>query len=223
MMVGKPVIEFYMVRHGEALHNLRPEIISGQSRHVALSPLGETQSAELGGHLRRIDMRPDLVLASPARRCEQTAAFALRAMGCDMVPVFDDRLLELSQGAWEGRQRDQIYTPAMIKRICQKQMDFSAPDGQSINDVAEQQRELFDELPERFADDDTPKVILGFGHGLATRIRAGKILGWTMDDMRCEITPNTSLTLFTYDGEDWGVDYIGKMPAELESSTIIGA
>ncbi len=205
-----------MVRHAESSHNLRPQVINGQSLHAALSPEGVVQAAELGEHLKRIDINPDLILASPARRCRQTANLALKVMGCDMEPVFDERLLELSQGEWEGRLREEIYTEATVARIRAEQMDFSAPGGQSVNKVANQQQELFDELPGRFNGAEGTKVILGFGHGLATRIRAGKLLNWTMDEMRCDITPNTSLTLFTYDSGDWGVEYVGKPASELD-------
>lgn len=223
--MGEPMIEFYMARHGEALHNLRPELINGQSRHAPLSPEGARQATDLGEHLKRIDMRPDLVLVSPAQRCQQTAKLCLEAMGCDIEPVFDERLLELSQGKWEGQPRGDIYTEEVLERIGREQMDFCAPGGQSINQVASQQSELFDELSKRStieAAGEDPTIILGFGHGLATRIRAGKILGWTMGEMRREITPNASITLFTHDGNEWDVEYVGKLPVEMESRTIIG-
>ena len=220
-MNGTSTIEFYQVRHGEALHNLRPEFISGQSSHVALSPRGVEQAGELGNHLKRIDIRPDLVVSSPARRCRQTAGFALLTMGCEIEPVFDERLLELGQGEWEGRRREEVFTEEALKRAIREQMDFSAPSGESINMVAERELEFMNELTERFEPAEDPKVVLGFGHGLATRILAGKLLGWTVDEMRREITPNTSVTLFAYDGNDWGVEYVGKPPAELECRTII--
>lgn len=42
---------------------------------------------------------------------------------------------ELSQGQWEGRNRSEIYTPALVPIINSTQPDFRAPGGESQRQV----------------------------------------------------------------------------------------
>lgn len=47
----------------------------------------------------------------------------------------DDRLQELSQGEWEGKPRDEIYTPEMRQKMNYGQPDFRPPAGESQRQV----------------------------------------------------------------------------------------
>lgn len=55
-----------------------------------LTPAGEQQAAELGDHLRREHVQPDLVLCSPATRARQTVA----ALGLAAPVEVTDRLYQ---------------------------------------------------------------------------------------------------------------------------------
>ena len=52
---------------------------------------------------------------------------------CDVVKT--SKLLELSQGDWEGKTRSKIYTPKILSLMNKRNWDFSAPNGESQRDV----------------------------------------------------------------------------------------
>jgi phosphohistidine phosphatase len=83
----------YLVRHAEASppDGRRPD------RDRPLSPRGESDAARLGRRWAQQHGRPDVILASPARRTLATAAALGEAFGvgpCDVV--VDERLYEAS-------------------------------------------------------------------------------------------------------------------------------
>ena len=48
---------------------------------------------------------------------------------------FNDSLVELSQGSWEGRPPSDIYTPELLNIIANCRSDFCPPDGESQRQV----------------------------------------------------------------------------------------
>ena len=48
---------------------------------------------------------------------------------------FNDALVELSEGSWEGRPRSHIYTPELLNIIANCRSDFCPPDGESQRQV----------------------------------------------------------------------------------------
>lgn len=83
-------------RHGQTEHSAR-KVFSGSSDPV-LTELGERQAAALALRLRREPI--DVILASPLRRAQQTAAAAAEVLGLQVST--DDRLRETDFGTWEG-------------------------------------------------------------------------------------------------------------------------
>lgn len=108
--------EFLFVRHAESLTNCQPEIIAGRSHSAALSTRGEQQAALLGAYLREAYDELAHVYSSGAVRTDATARIALHAAGYTQRPTVDERLLEVSQGDYEGRVRSEVYSPEAIER-----------------------------------------------------------------------------------------------------------
>jgi broad specificity phosphatase PhoE len=50
-------------------------------------------------------------------------------------PVFSKELEEMDQGDWEGRRRDEVYTPEVYDKIEAYPLHFKAPNGESKYDV----------------------------------------------------------------------------------------
>src|SRR5690348_12748107 len=73
----------YLIRHGQASFGLKD--------YDKLSELGEQQSRVLGESLRDRVPAIDLVVSGAMERHKQTAAIALEAMGCSLVPRVDER------------------------------------------------------------------------------------------------------------------------------------
>ncbi len=90
-----------LVRHGETPWN-REGRYQGRT-DIALSPDGERQVATLGARLATVPI--DLAIASPLSRARATAEAIVGAR----VPLeFDDGLLEISHGAWEGKLATEV-------------------------------------------------------------------------------------------------------------------
>lgn len=69
-------MEIYLMQHGP---NLPPE----QDAEQGLSPEGEKVAAAGAATLKRLGVRPDLILTSPKKRARQTAEAVARAVGLD--------------------------------------------------------------------------------------------------------------------------------------------
>ncbi|CAI7912530.1 unnamed protein product [Closterium sp. NIES-54] len=73
--------EFYIIRHGEAAHNVST-LIGGRSPQAALTPLGEQQAVLLGRYLRDyVGVRFHAIFSSPIERSKRTAILACQEMG----------------------------------------------------------------------------------------------------------------------------------------------
>jgi broad specificity phosphatase PhoE len=209
-----PQIELYLLRHAQSRSNLDRNIIAGRDTLTQLSQLGELEAEGLGEWFLAEGIFPDKVCASPAVRTRQTAEICLRTMGCEVVPVVDDRLPEMSQGVWEGRRRSQVYRPAVVAQIVRQRRDFRAPGGESINMTHERMQAFIDDVA-RDATTETeererPEIVFAFTHGLSTRVLVGTMLGWSMNEIRRREIANASPTLLTFDGTDWAPQYIGR-------------
>ena len=158
----------WLVRHGESAGNVARDAahaeglqriaISGRDVDVPLSPLGERQAESLGrwfadGHE---DGRPDILLASPYRRAQDTAR-RFRAAGgamADEVICTDERLREKEFGILDG-----LTTPG-VASVYPEQAEFRRllgkfyhrpPGGESWCDVIARLRSLMDTVSLHYA------------------------------------------------------------------------
>ena len=78
----------YFVRHGKAGHHTAAQ--DDDERQLTDAGIAALKAA--GPLLRRINLRPDLVLSSPLPRALRTAQLVLEGLGMSEEPVVDDRL-----------------------------------------------------------------------------------------------------------------------------------
>ncbi len=151
-----------LVRHGESMANLQSHLIGGRSPMSQLSLKGEQQAMNLGKHFLKIGQKLDVIYSSPLVRSEQTARLCLEifkvntnnshfAKGSELteleisqkslsnspktiIPpiILDDRLIEFSQGDWEGKPRSKIYTLEAQNLINKQKTWFKPPSGESL-------------------------------------------------------------------------------------------
>ncbi|MEQ1768798.1 MAG: histidine phosphatase family protein [Devosia sp.] len=135
--------ELYFVRHGET--NWNAEGRYQGSKDIPLNETGRGQ-ADLNGHLLRqliehTGRKPVNFAwyASPLTRTRETMQ-RVRAAFTDPVPeiTFDDRLIEISFGIYEGRLHTELAAGEMA--IAGERdgsfWDFRPPEGESYEDVA---------------------------------------------------------------------------------------
>lgn len=123
-----------LIRHGESLANLDSHLIGGRSPETILSSKGEIQAAKLGKYFAKIGQKLDLVYASPLVRCHQTAKLCLENYDQELISKikFDERLIEFSQGNFEGKLRSEIYSLETQSLINKQKTWFRPPSGESL-------------------------------------------------------------------------------------------
>lgn len=135
------------VRHGETAWNAEGRL-QGQ-RDIPLNGRGRAQACDAGRRvaqlLRIAGQAPEAVpfVASPLSRARETAALARAAAGLDAHAFGeDDRLRELSFGAWEGFTWPEVKArePERHRERRRDAWRFTPPDGESYADLAERLR-----------------------------------------------------------------------------------
>jgi broad specificity phosphatase PhoE len=126
------------LRHGETDWNVAGRL-QGHA-DIALNPKGESQAEEAGRTIGRILGRDrdrlgafDYV-SSPLQRSRRTMELARGALGLDPFAYrLDDRLMELSFGAWEGMTWPQVkaHSPHMASAREANKWSLQPPDGES--------------------------------------------------------------------------------------------
>lgn len=149
----------WVVRHGQSAGNVARDEADAAGAHrielaardvdVPLSELGREQAMALGKWFAKRGIRPDVLLASPYLRAQQTAQLFRDAGGCapDEPICIDERLREKEFGILDG------LTVAGIRQLAPEQAEFRsllgkfyhrAPGGESWCDVILRLRSLLD-------------------------------------------------------------------------------
>jgi probable phosphoglycerate mutase len=163
----------YLLRHGQTEWNAIRRI-QGQKNSV-LTAAGQDHARAQGRILAGLDL-PDGIagFASPLVRTRQTADLALAPIG--MAPRFDDRLMEIGLGSWEGHMyADMVATdPERLGGMSAFEMCFASPDGETEEDMRARIGAFLDDL-------EGPAVIVS--HGIALSILRGIVRGLDMAGM----------------------------------------
>lgn len=155
-----------LVRHGETEWNLVRRYQGwGDS---PLTERGVAQAEAIGRRLRALPEAERLaVMASPLGRARRTAELIQAARG-DAAPVrLDERLKEISIGAWDGLDREEIaaLSPGIFDGDGRYEWYFRTPSG-----------ETYDEFAGRVAAWLTERgdgALIVVAHGIVTRVLRG--------------------------------------------------
>lgn len=189
-----------LIRHAQSVANINKHLIGGRANETPLSDLGADQAVRLGNHLRKQGITPDQVLSSPAVRAVETARLSLAQLSNVPDVQICDEIQEMSQGALEGRPRDEVYTPEIKRQIDIQGKDFALPDAdaESMNDVADRIDHYLRQLVRKTGDGN--ETILLYTHGIAICCYIAKLLN--LDQLqtfdRIRTLPNASLTTLQF-------------------------
>lgn len=189
------------IRHGESLGNLRTHHVDGQNLEVSLSSRGMQQARLLG---RMYPLSKDTVLvSSAAERAKQTAALAFPQ---HLLEGIDSRFVEMSQGLHEGKLRRKVYTPKYRAEIDELGWSHKAPEGESLDEVADRMIDGIDEWAE--LSEGSPLVIVS--HATAIKSLIGRINGLSQyETVHLNKIDNTQVSRLSRYGSGWSVDFIG--------------
>lgn len=137
--VPADTLRVYLVRHGQALSNLKPTGGEPEAALDHLTPLGREQSREAGGALRGAAA---LVVASPAGRARESASEL--AAGAGNLPVrIDERLRPMALG--EGSDGKPLPWPRRLEEWAAGR-DPVPPRGESFQQVGQRVQAVIDDL-----------------------------------------------------------------------------
>ena len=151
-------MRIYIVRHGETDANNK-----GYAQGWTDAPLnknGEILAGITGRGMKGI--RFDFCISSPLSRARETAKIILRESDNSVPVSFDDRIIEMNFGRFEGTS---IRDEKVIRFLKKPILDYRFPDGESIADVMKRTQEFLKELIAR----DDGKTYLVSTHGCALR------------------------------------------------------
>jgi len=161
----------YLCRHGQTEWN-REHRLQGRMESD-LTPLGRAQAGAMGDLLHDLIQRdpaaPWRIVASPLRRARDTAGIIGARLG--LAVALDDRLMELTVGAWEGRLRADLARehPALF---ADRAWFFAAPGGETYDQVMAR---VSDWLSEQAAEPERRLIVVS--HGIAGRLLRGAYAG----------------------------------------------
>ena len=186
----------YFIRHGETDWNAEGRL-QGQ-RDVPLNDLGRVQAFEVGEKLKAtVPLIEDCdFVSSPMLRTRETMEIARQAMG--LHPTYyriDERLKELTFGDWEGHIWKEIQKsdPASAKARTRDKWNFTPPNGESYQALADRVKPVIDELRR-----DTVMV----SHGGVARALMALLAG-----VAVEIAPNQDIwqgKVLVFGAGEWG-------------------
>jgi probable phosphoglycerate mutase len=165
-------ITLYFVRHGETDWNAERRY-QGQM-DIPLNDRGKAQAKRNGEILR--DLIPDLsaidLVSSPLGRARETMAIMLNELGASNDRLrFDDRLRELSYGAWEGQLESELpqLDPEGIAAREKSRFRWRPPEGESYAD-------LFDRTGDWLKSVERDTLVAS--HGGVSRCLRAHVLGF---------------------------------------------
>ena len=161
----------YLARHGQTEWN-REGRMQGRMES-ALTPLGVRQAkamaALLGDLIERDPPAPWRLVSSPSGRARATAELISQRLG--MAVEFDERLVEIGVGEWEGRLREEI-AHLHPEKFASREWFFGAPGGEAFEEVwARVSGWLAEQPPE------PDRRVIAVSHGVAGRLLRGAYAG----------------------------------------------
>ncbi|MDO8495480.1 MAG: histidine phosphatase family protein [bacterium] len=211
---------FDLIRHGQSVAQLHPELIGGRTAGAPLTPLGYSQANALGTRLEKEGVNYELAFSSPFPRAIQTAMSVcawLDYYASNIITVND--IIELDQGEWEGRSRGEVFSithaPGLALEVMGTSPWFTPPGGESQKTVQRRMSEWFESTflkNGEYMQSGRQWRFAIFGHGTAFCCFLQDILEFKSVLIgRGLIIDNCSLTRLRFNRQGWFVDSINDV------------
>lgn len=160
--------QYWLMRHGEADHNVKG-VLDFDGTKASLTKTGQAEAERAVARLRKADI--DLVVASPAKRAQQTAHLVADALGVPVV-TYDERLSEVQLGTFSGKKLDELH--AFWAKHSDAKLDLRYPGGESELDV---RRRTWHFMRDMEAAHEGRRILV-VGHDGPLRMLAAAAEGW---------------------------------------------
>jgi probable phosphoglycerate mutase len=160
-----------LARHGETQWNVEGRS-QGQGFDIPLSETGRAQARSLGERLVGVPILR--AVASPLLRARETAELALGPRAG--LLQFDDRLMEICHGQWEGLLPEEIRQgfPGLHRAWRETPDQVQLPGGESLRDVDARGWAAFTAACQGLAAEETVLIVT---HDAVARTVLSRVLG----------------------------------------------
>lgn len=197
-----------LIRHAESETNIKSHLVGGQINEARLTDKGIKQATALGKRWQEEKRVFAKVHSSVAVRAAHTCQIACNAIGIDLDSIqYTDTLVEISQGEWTGKLRNEVYTPETIAIINEDAWHFKPLQGESQREVEERvwaylETNIFSKT---WKEQD---VVAVFAHGIVIKTVIKHFLD-SLPAMTWRINiQNTAMTAFHLTEKGWFLEYI---------------
>ncbi len=176
--------ELWLVRHGETDWN-RHGLYQGQT-DIPLNAAGLAQAHAAAERLALSGRRFAALYSSPLARARQTAEAAAARLGLSVL--LDERLVEIHQGAWQGKNYAQVVAEfgGLLRAAEASPLDARAPGGESTAEVAARMSAAAADI----ARAHPGEAVLVFSHGFALAVLACLARGIPLEQVYEHIPSN---------------------------------
>jgi isoleucyl-tRNA synthetase len=167
---------YFLVRHGEADNNVMGDMIMTKvDDKCHLTPNGKDEAKSAGALLK--DKKIDLIISSPFLRTKETAEIIAKEVGFKDKIIFDDRIIEIQAGQFDGMTwpqylKEQYPTP---KDRFEKKIEGT----ENWNDVRKRMMGFMYDIDSKYEG----KNILVVSHGAPLHLTALSIKGFSVREM----------------------------------------
>jgi len=189
-MSTHPKLTLLAIRHGETELNVAKRY-QGHS-DSPLTENGRKQVSSLGRRMEK--MKFDTLISSDLGRTQETAAIIAEYTGHSIKT--DSRLRERNYGVLEGLTVADIKAghSEVLERLDANDPDYIIPGGESLRQHYQRNVAVFEELQSGISDGRVALVV----HGGVLDSLFRYVARLPLDQPRCFITPNASLTIITH-------------------------
>jgi len=189
-MSTHPKLTLLAIRHGETELNVAKRY-QGHS-DSPLTENGRKQVSSLGRRMEK--MKFDTLISSDLGRTQETATIIAKYTGHSIKT--DSRLRERNYGVLEGLTVSDIKAghSEVLERLDANDPDYIIPDGESLRQHYQRNVAVFEELQSGISDGRVALVV----HGGVLDSLFRYVARLPLDQPRCFITPNASLTVITH-------------------------
>lgn len=193
------MISLYLIRHAQSQMNTADHLIGGRSEGTLLSVEGHLQAARLGKRIQHLGPF-DAVYTSLAVRAQETAKIALPNL--KEFTALED-LCEINQGDWEGKTREECYTPEILAKLAIDNYTFRPPNGESQQDTEIRMMRFFNRVLETHEKENEHRKIVAFTHGYSIKCGLRGILNFDPQGTYRMQMENAAITELLYKKGHW--------------------
>lgn len=183
-----------LLRHGRSTSNTAGTL-AGRGSGIELDERGREQAGALAARLGALPVTE--IVRSPLLRCEQTVEPL--AAKLDLVPVIDDRLVEVDYGQWTGRSIKDLLAEPLWKVVQQHPSGAVFPGGEGLAEVQQRAVRAVREHDSRLAETHGRDVLwVACSHGDVIKSVLADAMGAHLDSFQRIVADPASISVVRY-------------------------